>query len=96
MQGLRPVRLIQICHEIKTNPNRTPKELYKALGVSKQQFYKDKRLLERLGFRFTYSPKKKSFTIEQDSLINIYDLTLSEIFALVMSVRQFSSIVPLL
>lgn len=92
MQGLRPVRLIQICHEIKTNPNRTPKELYKILGISKQQFYKDKRLLEKLGFKFTYSHKKKSLIIEKDSLINIYDLTLGEIFALVMSVRQLSSI----
>ena len=92
MQGLRPVRLIQICHEIKTNPNRAPKELYKTLGISKQQFYKDKRLLEKLGFKFTYSAKKKSLIVEQDSLINIYDLTLNEIFALVMSVRQLSSI----
>lgn len=92
MVSLRPVRLIQICHEIKTNPNRTPKELYKILGVSKQQFYKDKRLLEKLGFKFTYSPKEKCLIIEQDSLINLYDLTLSEIFALVMSVRQLSSI----
>jgi predicted DNA-binding transcriptional regulator YafY len=92
MQGLRPLRLIQICHEIKSNPKRQPKELYKALGISKQQFYKDKTLLEKLGFKFTYSPKKKSLIIEQDSLINIYDLTLNEIFALVMSVRQLSSI----
>ncbi len=92
MQGQRPVRLIQICHEIKTNPNRKPKEIYKNLGISKQQFYKDKRALEKLGFKFAYSAKKKSLIIEQDSLINIYDLTLNEIFALVMSVSQFSSI----
>jgi len=92
MQGQRPLRLIQICHEIKSNPNRPPKELYKALGISKQQFYKDKRALEKLGFKFTYSSRMKSLTIEKDSLINIYDLTLNEIFALVMSVRQFSSI----
>lgn len=92
MHGSRPVRLIQICHEIKTNPNRAPKELYKTLGISKQQFYKDKRLLEKLGFKFIYSPKKRSLILEQDSLINIYDLTLNEIFALVMSVRQLSSI----
>jgi predicted DNA-binding transcriptional regulator YafY len=92
MQNLRPVRLIQICHEIKTNPNRTPKELYRSLGISKQQFYKDKKLLQKLGFEFNWSAKKKSFVIEKDSLINIYNITLSEIFALVMSVRQFSSI----
>lgn len=89
---MRPVRLIQICHEIKTNPNRRPKELYEALDISKQQFYKDKKLLERLGFKFTYSSKKKSLIIDQDLLINIYDLTLNEIFALVMSVRQLSAI----
>jgi predicted DNA-binding transcriptional regulator YafY len=77
---------------LKTNPNRTPKELYKTLSISKQQFYKDRKALETIGFKFSYSPKKKSLIIEQDSLVNIYDLTLSEIFALVMSVRQLSSI----
>ncbi|TFE67817.1 helix-turn-helix transcriptional regulator [Methylacidiphilum caldifontis] len=89
---IRPIRLIQICYEIKTNPNRSPKEIYKALGISKQQFYKDKKLLEKLGFKFIYSSNHKSFIIEQDSIINIHDLKLSEIFALVMSVRQFAAI----
>lgn len=81
--GLRPLRLIQICHEIKANPKRTPKDLYKVLGVSKQQFYKDKKILEKLGFKFAYSSKQKTFLIEQDSLINIYDLTLREGFGVI-------------
>lgn len=87
MRGARSARLIKISQEIKTNPNRTPKELYETLGVSKEQFYRDRRLLEQLNFKFRFSRKKKAFEIIEDAYIPEYKLTITEILSLAMSVR---------
>jgi predicted DNA-binding transcriptional regulator YafY len=77
--------------EIKTNPQQDPPALIKALGISKPQFYKDKRALEKLKFAFRYDRTQKRFVIDRDPYIPIYDLTLTETFALVMAVRQLSA-----
>ncbi len=77
--------------EIKTNPQQTPPALIRALGISKPQFYKDKRELEKLGFCFRYDRSQRCFVIENDPYIPVYDLTLTETFALVMAVRQLSA-----
>ncbi len=77
--------------EIKTNPQQDPPALIKTLGISKPQFYKDKGALEKLGFSFRYDRAEKRFIIDRDPYIPIYDLTLTETFALVMAVRQLSA-----
>jgi len=77
--------------EIKTNPQQEPLALIRALGISKPQFYKDKRALEKLGFSFRYDRTQKRFIIDRDPYIPIYDLILTETFALVMAVRQLSA-----
>lgn len=87
----RVSRLIRMASEIKTNPQQDPSALVRALGISKPQFYKDKRALEKLGFSFGYNRTQKRFIIDRDPYIPIYDLTLTETFALVMAVRQLSA-----
>ena len=87
----RVSRLIRMASEIKTSPQQDPPALIRALGISKPQFYKDKRALEKLGFSFRYDRTQKRFVIDRDPYIPIYDLTLTETFALVMAVRQLSA-----
>jgi predicted DNA-binding transcriptional regulator YafY len=87
----RVSRLIRMASEIKTNPQQEPPALIKALGISKPQFYKDKTALEKLGFSFRFDRAQKRFIIDRDPYIPIYDLTLTETFALVMAVRQLSA-----
>ena len=87
----RVSRLIRMASEIKTNPQQEPPALIRALGISKPQFYKDKGALEKLGFSFRYNRTQKRFIIDRDPYIPIYDLTLTETFALVMAVRQLSA-----
>ena len=87
----RVSRLIRMASEIQTSPQQDPPALIKALGISKPQFYKDKRALEKLGFSFRYDRAQKRFIIDRDPYIPIYDLTLTETFALVMAVRQLSA-----
>ena len=92
MKTSRTPRLIVICQELKANPNRKPGELYKTLGVSKQQFYKDKDILEKeIGFKFRYSRRKRKYVIEKEPFIPTFNLTLTEVLALMMSVRHFLS-----
>ncbi len=61
------------------------------MGIAKAQFYRDKKDLEAAGFVFKYSRPKSRFLIEQDPYLPIYDLTLTETFALTMAVRQLSA-----
>src|SRR3989337_1354109 len=87
--GGRVSRLMSLVSEIKTNPSQSLGKIIRSAGISRAQFYKDKRALQALGFEF--SRGKNSFKITKDPFIPIYSLTLSELFALVMAVRQLSA-----
>lgn len=84
-------RLLQLAAAVKTDPWQTIATLCRTLGVAKAQFYRDKDALERYGFVFRYSRAQGRFLIEQDPYLPIYDLTLTETFALTMAVRQLSA-----
>jgi len=64
---------------------RSAKEIYRPLGVSRRQFYRDKAELERMGFAFTFDREKGAFSVEQDPGVQIMGLTLSEILALILA-----------
>ncbi|MFQ5691598.1 MAG: helix-turn-helix transcriptional regulator [Nitrospinota bacterium] len=85
----RALRLIRLATEIKASPKTTPDALCRALGVSRSQFYKDRRALKQLGFEFRFSRKEGGFQVVQDIFLPAQDLTLTERFALVLAVRQF-------
>ncbi|HWP47355.1 MAG TPA: WYL domain-containing protein [Candidatus Limnocylindrales bacterium] len=84
----RFLRLFELMTEIRGNPRQTPEQIARYFGISKTQFYKDKAELEKLNFQFKYNRLTRSFEIEKDPFIPTGHLTLTEISALIMSVRQ--------
>src|SRR5919198_4833564 len=91
-QLTRLPRLIRLITEIKTNPRQTPQQLHRTLGISRAQFFEDKKLLEEaLGFKFRFNRAEQSYEIREDPYFPIINLKLSEAFALVMAVRQLSA-----
>jgi predicted DNA-binding transcriptional regulator YafY len=91
-QLTRLPRLIRLITEIKTNPRQTPQQLHRTLGISRAQFFEDKKLLEEaLGFKIRFNRGKQSYEILEDPYFPIVDLQLGEAFALIMAVRQLSA-----
>ena len=91
-QLARVSRLIQMITEFKTNSRQTPEALYRALGISRSQYFQDKILLEKaLGFKVQFNRAKRSYEILEDPYLPIIDLKLSEAFALILAVRQLSA-----
>jgi len=84
-------RLLKIAIEVRSMPYQIPSRLWNGLGISKSQFYKDKKALEELGFEFSYDHKKGAFHVNKDPYLPVEDLTLSERLALVMAFRQLSA-----
>src|SRR5713101_4083358 len=84
-------RILRLAAEIKTNPWQTVPSLCRSVGVGKAQFYRDKQALEEIGFVFNYSRVQSRFLIEKEPYLPVYDLTLTETFALAMAVRQLSA-----
>jgi predicted DNA-binding transcriptional regulator YafY len=88
----RMPRLIRLITEVKTNPRQTPARLQRTLGISRAQFFEDKRLLaEAFGFKVQFNRTNRSYEILEDPYLPIIDLRLSEAFALILAVRQLSA-----
>jgi predicted DNA-binding transcriptional regulator YafY len=91
-QLARLPRLIRLITEMKTNPRQKPEDLSRTLGISRSQYFQDKMLLEKgLGFRAQFNRAKHSYEILADPYLPIINLKLSEAFALILAVRQFSA-----
>jgi len=91
-QLARVTRLIRLITEFKTNSRQTPKALYRALGISRSQYFQDKILLEKaLGFKVQFNRAKRSYEILADPYLPLVELKLSEAFALILAVRQLSA-----
>lgn len=84
-------RLLLLLKEVKTNPWQTVNGLCKTLGIGRAQFYRDKQALKEIEFVFDYSRTERRFLITKDVYVPVYNLTLSETFALTMAVRQLSA-----
>src|SRR2546428_11518007 len=84
-------RLLRLASTVKTDPRQIVASLCRSLGIAKAQFYRDKKDLKAAGFVFKYSRSQGRFLIEQDPYLPIYDLILTETFALTMAVRQLSA-----
>jgi len=87
----RTTRLIKLICEIKSNPWQTPAQLWRALEISRPQFFKDKKALAKLGFVFDYDRKRIRYVIKKDLYLPVSDLTAVEALSLVMAVRQISA-----
>jgi predicted DNA-binding transcriptional regulator YafY len=87
----RAIRLIKLICEIKSNPKQSPEQLWRALEVSRSQFFEDKKSLASLGFVFDYDRKRGCYAIKKDAYLPVSDLTAVEVLSLVMAVRQISA-----
>ncbi|HKR59756.1 MAG TPA: WYL domain-containing protein [Pyrinomonadaceae bacterium] len=87
----RSQRLISLMLEITNNPRQQPEQLWRTLGVGKSQFFEDKQALAELGFSFDYDRKERRYKITSDLGFPVFGLTMSEVFSLVMAVRQLSA-----
>jgi len=91
-QLARVTRLIRLITEMKANPRQTPDALYRAMGISRSQYFQDKILLEKaLGFKVQFNRAKRSYEILEDPYLPLVNLKLSEAFALILAVRQLSA-----
>jgi predicted DNA-binding transcriptional regulator YafY len=84
-------RLLQLASAVKTDPEQTPEQLWRSLGVKKAQYHRDKKALEEIGFVFKYDRKQRRFVIDKEPFLPVFDLQLTETFALTMVVRQLSA-----
>lgn len=84
-------RLLVLVNEIKTNPYQAPEALWASLGVSRAMLYKDRQALAAMGFTFHYDRRQCGYVITQDRFLPVLNLSISEVLALIMAVRQFSS-----
>jgi predicted DNA-binding transcriptional regulator YafY len=54
-------------------------------------FYKDRQALATLGFAFHYDRQQRGYVITHDRFLPVLNLSISEVLALIMAVRQLSS-----
>ena len=84
-------RLLLHATKVKTDPYQSPQALWNALGVGRAQYYRDKKALENIGFLYAYARQQRRFVIQDEPYLPVYDLTMTEMLALTMAVRQLSA-----
>jgi predicted DNA-binding transcriptional regulator YafY len=87
----RLTRLLRLIRELQANPRQTPDQLWQTLGVSRSQFFDDKKALAKTGFVFDYNRSRGRYEIKNDISLPVADLSGVEALALVMAVRQISA-----
>jgi predicted DNA-binding transcriptional regulator YafY len=88
----RTPRLLRLITAIKTDPQQSPEQLYRGLGISRAQYFQDKAAVEKaLKFQYRFNRAAGTHEILNDPLIPILNLQLSEAFALILAVRQLSA-----
>ena len=90
MNSRRLARLMGIVCDIKAHPRRNPVRMSDRLGVSRRQFYKDREALASLGFAFHFSRKDSGFVLDKELTFNIQGLSLADLFAMILAVRQLT------
>ncbi len=88
MQRQRLVRLIRTILKVKIEPRRTRQQYLAALDIAQAQFYRDRKVLSQLGFVFPYSKREKGFMLTEEPVYTIEGLSLGQIMALVLAVRE--------
>ncbi len=88
MQSNRLVRLMETILKIKAQPHQTRQQCLASLSIAKSQFYRDLQLLNELGLSLKYSGHGKAFVIKNEPAFSIGALSLGNIMALLLAVRQ--------
>lgn len=90
MQSRRLARLMGIICDIKANPRRSPDELCARFDISRRQLYKDRDTLAELGFGFHHSRRRQGFVLDKEQTFNVSGLSLADLFALILAVRELT------
>lgn len=86
----RASRLLKLIQSIRNRPDQALKELLNEFGISRSQFYKDRRVLASLGFSFSYR-EGTGFKITEDRLQPLTDLSLSDRIVLLFALEDLSA-----
>ncbi len=92
MNSRRLARLMGIICDIKANPRRSPDEMCRRFDISRRQFYKDRDTLADMGFGFHYVRGKQGFILDKELTFNVSGLSLADLFALILAVRELTSL----
>ncbi len=90
MHSRRLARLMGIICEIKAHPRRNVDQMCRRLGISRRQFYKDRESLAAMGFAFHYSRRRAGFVLDKELTFGVSGLSLADLFALILAVRQLT------
>ena len=90
MNSRRLARLMDIICDIKAHPRRNPDGMCDRLQISRRQFYKDRDALLAMGFGFHYSRGRGGFVLDKELTFNVNGLSLAELFALILAVRELT------
>ncbi|MEW5914359.1 MAG: hypothetical protein AB1814_17530 [Thermodesulfobacteriota bacterium] len=90
MNSRRLARLMDIICDVKAHPRRTPEDMRRRLAISRRQFYKDRDALLAMGFGFHFSRRRGGFVLDKELTFNVSGLSLADLFALVLAVRELT------
>lgn len=92
MNSRRLARLMGIICDIKAHPRRSPEEVCRRFRISRRQLYKDRDSLAAMGISFHHSHKIGGFVLDREPTFNIGGMSLADLFALVLAVRQLTRV----
>jgi predicted DNA-binding transcriptional regulator YafY len=90
MKSRRLARLMDIICDIKAHPRRSPEDMCRRLHISRRQFYKDRDALLDMGFGFHFSRRRGGFVLDKELTFNVSRLSLADLFALILAVRELT------
>jgi len=90
MNSRRLARLMGMICDIKAHPRRSPEEMCRHYKISRRQLYKDRDTLAGMGFAFHHSRKNGGFVLDKELTFSVGGMSLSNLFALILAVRQLT------
>ena len=88
MATTRLERLLKLIRDLETGDSKTVETLARAGGVSRRTVFRDLKMLDRAGLRYTYDRNSKRYSIEHMTMLPPLSLTHSEVLALLLMTRN--------
>lgn len=92
-QKIQQLRRVLLLYQlVKTRPQMSSKELQEELGIGKSTYNRDRKFMESMGIKFSYSKAKRLQIITQDAFLPIPDLSLDERLAIILALSQLGEL----
>lgn len=92
-QKIQQLRRVLLLYQlVKTRPQMSSKELQEELGIGKSTYNRDRKFMESMGIKFSYSKAKRLQIITQDAYLPIPDLSLDERLAIILALSQLGEL----